>query len=112
MFKCIFKSVSSESNSTNRCFQQEGTIVGKLVDCRPMSVLETTTHCAVGSVVPVPEPMSVLETTTHCAVGSLVPVPEPLITADLSSWLQSPAQRPAGGGNQFDQSCTGCRLAG
>ena len=57
-------------------------------------------------------PMSVLETTTHCAVGSLVPVPEPLITADLSSWLQSPAQRPAGGGNQFDQSCTGCRLAG
>ena len=91
MFKCIFKSVSSESNGTNRSFQQGGTIVGKLVDCRPMSVLETT---------------------THCAVGSLVPVPEPLITADLSSWLQSPAQRPAGGGNQFDQSCTACRLTG
>ena len=78
----------------------------------PMSVLETTTHCAMGLVVAVPEPMSVLETTTHCALGSVVAVPEPLITADLSSWLQSPAQRPAGGGNQFDQSCTGCRLTG
>ena len=76
-----------------------------------MSVLETTAHCALGGGGSWTD-VGIGDHYPLCALGSVVAVPEPLITADLSSWLQSPAQRPAGGGNQFDQSCTGCRLTG